>query len=234
MAKLAQIDTWLASLGDKKAVRELKKHAKQHHGQQLRMPPLLPVHAFVFDPMHGVHNEANILLDEAIHKHLMVKSTKEVNKVIEETTLKVNKLWKDAGLSKFIQFGRDKQGAHSHALNGPAFKDVWRRPQLIIDTIKLMQPVYALLESKKLTPEMKPEAVGDGADKAPPAAGKAKDQAKKTGGGSRKSKARRVQYSDDEAEEEQPGEGSAAAAAAAAAEGNPQNEPAISNSLTTP
>jgi len=63
-----------------------------------------------------------------------------------------------------------------------------------------MQPVYALLESKKLTPEMKPEAVGDGADKAPPAAGKAKDQAKKTGGGSRKSKARRVQYSDDEAD----------------------------------
>jgi len=59
LAKLAQIDTWLASLGDKKAVRE---------------------------------NEANILLDEAIHKHLMVKSTKEVNKVIEETTLKVNKL----------------------------------------------------------------------------------------------------------------------------------------------
>ena len=45
---------------------------------------------------------------------------------------KINPEWKDANLPKFIQFGKDKQGAHSHALNGPAFKAVWRHKTLLV------------------------------------------------------------------------------------------------------
>ena len=74
---------------------ELKKHGHTHHAQQLRRAPLLPFHHVVFDPMHGVHNEANVLLDEAVHQHLMVEPPDdECKKVISETQAKVNSLWK--------------------------------------------------------------------------------------------------------------------------------------------
>eukprot|EP00327_Prymnesium_parvum_P011447 CAMPEP_0184376786 /NCGR_PEP_ID=MMETSP0007-20130409/1754_1 /TAXON_ID=97485 /ORGANISM="Prymnesium parvum, Strain Texoma1" /LENGTH=37 /DNA_ID= /DNA_START= /DNA_END= /DNA_ORIENTATION= len=33
-----------------------------------------------------------------------------------------------------------------------------------------MKPVYSLLESKRLTPELQPDAVGEGADRGPCAA----------------------------------------------------------------
>ena len=92
-AKLEKLDDELAQMDERPRDNRLKKHAKGtvkcagHHGQQLRRAPLLPVHHFVFDPMHGVHNEANILLDEAVHKHLMVESSDAaVKKVIEEAT----------------------------------------------------------------------------------------------------------------------------------------------------
>ena len=141
----------------------LKTHAKTHLAQMLRRWPLLPFHYVTHDPMHGVHNEANAVLDEAVHKHLMVESTDaEVKKTLEIAQAAINTLWKAANLPKYIQFGRDGQGAHSHALNGPCFEKVWSTPQLIIDTITLMGPVYALLESKKLVPELTPEALAAG------------------------------------------------------------------------
>ena len=71
---------------------------------------------------------------------------KELMSLLAEVTDAVNKLWKDANLPKFIQFGRDGQGAHSHALNGPAAKAVLRHKDLLINTIDAMQPVYALYE----------------------------------------------------------------------------------------
>ena len=64
-----------------------------------------------------------------------------------------------ANLPKMIQFGRDNQGAHSHALNGPCFEAVWGRPGMIVSTIKHMGPVYALLETRKKTPPLTPEAI---------------------------------------------------------------------------
>lgn len=156
-------------MSEKERKYQLSKHAKVHIGQQLRRAPLVPFHHVVFDPMHGVHNEANVLLDESIHRHLMVQSCEpEVKAVINQAQEEVNALWKTASLpGNFIQFGRDSQGAHSHALNGPAFKAVWRRPELIIQSIKIMEPVYSLLESKRLTPELQPDAIGEGADFGP-------------------------------------------------------------------
>eukprot|EP00966_Prymnesium_polylepis_P254205 5874768-Prymnesium_polylepis.1 len=107
--------------------------------------------------MHGVHNEANVLLDEVVHKHLMVESTDpEVKAAIEKATTSINQRWKDANTPKFIQFGRDETGAHSHAMNGPTAEFVMDRPDLIIGTIQDMAPVYALLEARKQTPPLKP------------------------------------------------------------------------------
>ena len=179
----------------------MKKHARKHLSQQLRRDPLLPFHYVVHDPMHGVHNEVNVLLDEAVHKHLMVDSTDPaVTEVIERVTQQINKRWKDAGLSKFIQFGRDGKGAHSHALDGPAFKDMMRAPQLIIDTIETMKEVYSLLESKDLTPPLKTSATGVGADRGPAATkgkrGKGKAAAPKAKAAPKKQKKRGVNWGD--------------------------------------
>ena len=210
-AKLEIIDAKLALLDDKNRAKELKKHADRHLAQQLRREPLLPFHFVVFDPMHGVHNEINVLLDEAVHKHLMVESTDPVvNEIIERKTIEINQLWKDANLSKFIQFGKDGKGAHSHALNGPAFKDMMRAPKLVVSTIEKMKEVYALLESKRLTPDLHVDATGVGADRGEEASktkrgGKAKGKdpptpPQKKG---RKKKKRGVHYDEDDEEEQQ-------------------------------
>ena len=162
-AALDEIDAKLLGMEPGPLASTLKTHAKGHLAQMLRRWPLLPFHYVTHDPMHGVHNEANAVLDEAVHKHLMVESTDaEVKKTLEIAQAAINTLWKAANLPKYIQFGRDGQGAHSHALNGPCFEKVWSTPQLIIDTITLMGPVYALLESKKLVPELTPEALAAG------------------------------------------------------------------------
>ena len=176
-AKLEAIDADLAALGPTALTNRLRSHAKNHLAQQLRREPLLPFHHVVFDPMHGMHNEANALLDEAVHQHFMSCSKSPDPAVVEKgerVQAKVNQMWKDAHLPKFIQFGKDAQGEHSHALNGPAFKAVWRHPTLLMDTIKAMEPIYELLESRGAVPPLQASAVGEAADKGPSAASKTK------------------------------------------------------------
>ena len=61
--------------------------------------------------------------DEAIHKPLMMIANDPVAKAIIETAqANVDALWKDSQLPKLVQFEKDDKGAHSHTLNGPAFK----------------------------------------------------------------------------------------------------------------
>ena len=84
---------------------------------------------------------------QVLHQHFVVDSpSKVVMDTLASAQAKVNQLWKDALLPKFIQWGRDGQGAHSHALNGLAAKAVLRHLSLIVDSIKEMTPVYALME----------------------------------------------------------------------------------------
>ena len=45
--------------------------------------------------------------------------------------------------------------------NGPAFEAAWTHPDLLIKTVQLMQPVYALLEVRKLTPDISRDAEED-------------------------------------------------------------------------
>ena len=44
--------------------KELKKHADNHKSQKFNCPPLIPCHHYLWDPMHAVHNELNVILDE--------------------------------------------------------------------------------------------------------------------------------------------------------------------------
>ena len=43
---------------------ELKKHADKHKSQKFNCPPLIPCHHYLWDPMHAVHCELNVILDE--------------------------------------------------------------------------------------------------------------------------------------------------------------------------
>ncbi|KAL1525355.1 hypothetical protein AB1Y20_020217 [Prymnesium parvum] len=150
MAKLEAERAERASWTDAKLDREDEKFSKKHLSSRWGKEPLLPFHMVQWDPMHGLHNEFNALISEAVHEHLKIESPdKEVETVIENTKERINALWKAKNLPKYIQFGRDGKGEHSHALNGPTVKAVLRDPTLIIDTIETMAPVYALMEQGK-------------------------------------------------------------------------------------
>ena len=177
---------------------ELKKHADKHKSQKFNCPPLIPCHHYLWDPMHAVHCELNVILDEvsagrgvgggrrgwrmgggrtaaartqglsthgrrrrplsrdtreqAIHRHLIVEGkSASIQKMIASAKEKVNKLWKDAQLPAFIQWGKDGKGEeNSHALNGPTAKKVLRHPTLLPGTFTIMQEVWELLETEKI------------------------------------------------------------------------------------
>ena len=97
---------------------------------------------------------------QAVHQHLIVESPdKEVMQVIQRTTADINALWKSVYLPKVILFGVDEKGQHSHACNGPTAKAVLRHKSLLIETIKKMQPVYAMLERGLYSPGQKVQKV---------------------------------------------------------------------------
>ena len=124
------------------------------------------------------------MLDETIHQHLIVESPDpEVQAELESAQKDVNEDWANQNLPKFIQFGKDNQGAHSHALNGPAFEAVMSHPQLLVRTYKRMEKVYAMLEARQLTPgvdeRVEKELAQGGEAAAGKSAGKPAKKAKK-------------------------------------------------------
>ena len=89
---------------------------------------------------------------QAVHQHLIVESPdKEVMQVIQRTTADINALWKSVYLPKVILFGCDEKG--------PTAKAVLRHPSLLIETIKKMRPVYAMLERGLYSPGQKVQKV---------------------------------------------------------------------------
>ena len=42
----------------------VETYSRKHLASQFGMEPLLPFHLVQWDPMHGAHNELNVLLDE--------------------------------------------------------------------------------------------------------------------------------------------------------------------------
>lgn len=149
----------MASLDEKAQKLENEKFSKAHHSQVFDHPPLLPCHYFVFDPMHALHCEFNVLIDESIHQHLVVQiDSPEVMSEIRAATRDVNQMWQNAHLPKFMQFGKDDQGSHSHAANGPAFKAIVRS-NLLQRTFERMMPVWVLVE-KHATPTMGKDRIG--------------------------------------------------------------------------
>ncbi|KAL1508286.1 hypothetical protein AB1Y20_004400 [Prymnesium parvum] len=160
MTKLEADRANRAHLDASKLQNEDAKFAKQHLASQWGREPLIPFHMVQWDPMHGLHNEFNALINEPVHEHLKIESPdKEVEAIVESVKNRVNVMWKEKQLPKFIQFGRDGKGENSHALNGPTVKAVLRDPNLIIDTIEAMAPVYALMEQGRYQLGQKVEKV---------------------------------------------------------------------------
>ena len=99
------------------------------------------------------------LTPQSIHQHFVVDTkNEEVLSVLRAAQTSVNELWHNANLPKYIQFGKDDRGTQSHAADGPTMKAVMAHPTLLKQTMDLMQPVYALLQTHALTPELTCEA----------------------------------------------------------------------------
>ena len=64
LAKIAKERKCRARLTDRERENEEKKYSAQHDASSFDDPPILPWHHVVFDPMHALHNEGNVILDE--------------------------------------------------------------------------------------------------------------------------------------------------------------------------
>ena len=164
-----------------------------------------------------------------MHQHFVIETKDtEVREILEVTLREVNELWHNANLPKYIQFGKDERGVNSHAMDGPTVEAVLCKPELLTKTIDIMRPVYDLLESHGLTPELTAEAeAGTPPSEMPPPQAQAAADGKAKGKGKRKSaqptkkkkrgkKKRGVAFDDDDDDDDD--EAAAAAAAAEAAE----------------
>ena len=61
-----------AALDPAAAKAEAETFSSLHDATVYDHPPLLPVDEVVFDPMHAMHTEANVLLDESVHQFLVI------------------------------------------------------------------------------------------------------------------------------------------------------------------
>ena len=142
---------------DQMSKNEREKHdedwSREHYGQHFGRYPLLPYHdgATCIDMLHAFINEMNDILNEAIHSHLVEEhSEPELRTLQAEVRERVNKRirgWKgEGGANLLLTFG--ETDGKSHVVNGPKLKTLLRDPTLLSDLVKLMRPLYELMEAK--------------------------------------------------------------------------------------
>ena len=162
--------------------------------------PLWPWHKVVFDPMHGLHMEGNVLLEESVQ--LPLACADEVDTVAKAKLLKatdeINELWRSYNFPKYIQFGKDTNGAKFKQLDGPTWKAALRS-NVLKKTYEIMRrDVYPLLEV--VDGSWKPPKVEEQLAKDLQSSGKAKRKGAKAkakgGAGKRKKVARATKFGD--------------------------------------
>ena len=126
--------------------------SREHYGQHYGRYPLLPYHdgATCTDMLHAFINEVNDALEEAIQSHLMEEHTEPELKALQAKVRdEINKRlkgWKgEGGANLLLTFGVDGK---KHKCNGPKLKALLRDPKLLSDLIKIMRPLYELMETK--------------------------------------------------------------------------------------
>lgn len=153
----------LAGMSKSGRTAETRRLADLHHGVVPHQHGVLPFHHKVIEPMHGTHNEFNVLLDEAVHQHLLVQSTDpKVKSAVLEKTHEINELWGSMHMQKRLYFGRDGNGTPqpAPAVNGPDMKVILRSPTLLPKTLDIMASLWDLteVERKKSPVEKSTEA----------------------------------------------------------------------------
>jgi hypothetical protein len=132
---------------------EALKYADKHDGIMHGQYGVLPCHHVVVEPMHGCHNEFNVVvLQEAIHEHLLVQSTDPALKeTIRQMTKEINELWGSMHLQKPLYFGRDDSGTAQPqpTANGPDMKVILRHPKLLPKTMEIMRRGWQLTEPER-------------------------------------------------------------------------------------
>ena len=181
----------LASMTTNGRTAETRRLADMHDGVVPHQHGVLPFHHKVIEPMHATHNEFNVLLDEAVHQHLLVQSSDpKVKEEVLKATRDINALWGSVHMQKRLYYGRDGDGTPqpAPAVNGPDMKVILRHPTLLPKTVDIMMPVWALTEAEREKSSTQPSTEapapkqpakkrGRGASKQPSKKGK---RAKKT------------------------------------------------------
>ena len=84
-------------------------------------PLATPWNKAVFDPMHGMHYEGNVLLDETVQLPLAAAEDLDPAAKVDvlQATEEINTLWRGYNFPKYIQFGKDGSGSRFKHLDGP-------------------------------------------------------------------------------------------------------------------
>ena len=129
--------------------KALEEWSMNNHGQEFNRHPLLPYHDSGPDVLHLNINQWNSAAVEAFHEHLLLADDKEADPGLrakaKEIRDLVNARLQESGTNLMLSFGIKGKG---HSVNGPKLKKFMRNPTLLVDLIKLMEPLYDLMEIK--------------------------------------------------------------------------------------
>lgn len=159
--------------------------ADLHGGREIGKYGLVPYHASHMDPMHGLINTFNEILSEvrgdcpyakaragkcrltppmravplqSIQNHLNFESPHpSIRAKQQEAEQRVNARLQATHTPKYIKFGRDNKGEHSHAADGPTTLHLLHTHGLLVGLMQDMAEVWALMESTDDLPRERAE-----------------------------------------------------------------------------
>jgi hypothetical protein len=193
-----------------------------HGGTVYDQEALWPWSKAVFDPMHGMHYEGNVLLDESVQLPLAAAEDLDpaAKADVLQATEEINTLWRGYNFPKYIQFGKDGAGSRFKHLDGPTWKGALRS-NVLKKTYEIMrEKVYPLLEVREGTWKA-PAVTAQVADELVKGSGRARKKAAKKVSKQRSRKQRPVRFGDsdgDSSDEEDADTGASAGEAQTPAE----------------
>ena len=134
----------MAALPKPKQESEGTAFSVLHGGTVYDQETLWPWSKAVFDPMHGMHYEGNVLLDESVQPLAAAEDLDPAAKAdVLQATEEINTLWRGYNFPKYIQFGKDGAGSRFKHLDGPTWKGALRS--------NVLKKTYEIMREKVYT-----------------------------------------------------------------------------------
>ena len=138
-------------MNEKQLYAHLEEWSNSNYGHEYGKYPLIPTKHVIPDCLHMFMDHYNCTARNAIHHHLLAEdySDKDLKNLAAGIRDSVNERcrgWSEQGGSGLLlEFGlKDKR----NVLNGPKMKALAHDPDLLQDLLKLMKPLYDLMEAK--------------------------------------------------------------------------------------